>query len=185
MTHTNGPPRFPVRFTSVAADTARLDPAAGGDGPGRLGPGLQASAYLWVRRVTIGLEGSTAILKWTDSRPRSLGPETRYSFRENVGLGMIGVGWPLGMPVFVARGGAGLRGGSVTRGESPAFIEEEERNRLVWAAGVDLVLGRGRAVRPVVTARYIRAMRTLQEGSAGLGGRTFRLGVGLDLGRRE
>lgn len=171
--------------SSLTTDTARLEPEAGGDGPGKLGPGLQASAHLWLRGVLIGLEGSSAILKWTDSLSRRLGPETQFSFRENVGLGMIGVGWPLGKPVLVARAGAGLRGGSIRRGDNPAFIEEEDRNRFVWAAGVDLVLGRGRVVRPVVTARYIRAIRTPQEGSAGIGRSTFRLGVGIDLGRRE
>ena len=168
--------------SSLSTDTARLDPAVGGDGPGRLGPGLQGSVHLWLHGFMIGFDGSTAILKWTDSRPRSLGPETQFSFRENVGLGMIGVGWPRETPVFVAKGGAGLRGGTIKRGDSPAFSEEHERNRMVWAVGFDLLLGRGRTVRPVVTARYVRAIRSLQETTAGVGANTFRLGIGVDVG---
>lgn len=171
--------------SSLATDAARLDPAVGGDGPGRLGLGLQAAAHLWLRGVVLGIEASTAALKWTDSRPRSLGPETQFAFRENVGFGVIGVGWPRTAPALVGKAGVGLRGGAVNRGDDAVFGEDQQRNRVVWAAGLDILLGRSRPIRPVLTARYVHAIRSDRERSAGVGARTLRLGLGLDFGSRE
>lgn len=170
--------------SSLSVDGTHLNPDVGGDGPNRLGVGVQASAQLWMGAATAGIEASTASLSWTDSRPRSLGPATEFSFRESVGLLMGGFGFPRQAPVVVLKGGIGIRTGSVEVGESSRFADTSERNTFVVAVGADLTLAGGRVVRPVITVRYIRAARSEQEQSAGLGAHTFRVGVGVDLGRR-
>jgi hypothetical protein len=168
----------------LTVDRTHLDPDIGGDGPNRLGVGVQASAHLWFRGVTVGVEGSSAAASWTDSRPRSLGPETTFDFRETYGLLMGGVGWPRRAPAVVLKGGVGFRTGSLQRGGSPDPRAQGDRNRLVAAVGADVAVVNARAVRPVITVRYIRAARSPAERSAGLGSGTLRLGFGIDLGQR-
>ncbi len=97
---------------------------------------------------------------------------------------MGGLGWPQQEPVVVVKGGVGIRGGSVQRGESDAFDNTQERSRLAVGAGLDLALSRGSLLRPLITVRYLRASRSAQEQSVGLGAHTVRVGLGIDLGRR-
>jgi hypothetical protein len=168
----------------LSVDRTNLDPDIGGDGPNRLGLGVQASAHAWFRGFTVGVEGSHAGASWTDSRPRSLGPETTFDFGETYGLLMGGVGWPRQRPAVVLKGGLGIRSGSLQRGESPDPRAEGDRNRFVVAMGADVAVVDARMLRPVITVRYIRAARTPAEQSAGLGAGTLRLGLGIDLGQR-
>lgn len=168
----------------LSVDRTNLDPDIGGDGPNRLGVGVQASAQLWFRGVSVGVEGSHAAASWTDSRPRSLGPETTFDFGENYGLLMAGVGWPRRAPAVVLKGGLGFRSGSLQRGGSPDPRAEDDRNRFVVALGADVAVVNARMVRPVITVRYLRVARSAAEQSAGLGGGTLRLGFGIDVGRR-
>jgi hypothetical protein len=168
----------------LAVDRTNLDPDIGGDGPNRLGAGVQAAAHFWFRGVTVGVEGSYAAASWTDSRPRSLGPETTFDFGETFALLMGGVGWPRRAPAVVLKGGVGFRSGSLQRGEPPDPGAEGDRNRFVAAIGADVAVVNARMVRPVITVRYIRAARSPAEQSAGLGSGTLRLGFGIDLGQR-
>lgn len=168
----------------LSVDRTNLDPDIGGDGPNRLGAGVQAAAHLWFRGVTVGVEASRAAASWTDSRPRSLGPETTFDFGETYALLMGGIGWPRRAPAVVLKGGLGLRSGSLQRGGSPDPRAEADRNRFVVAIGADVAVVNTRMVRPVITVRYIRAARSPAEQSAGLGSGTIRLGFGVDFGQR-
>jgi hypothetical protein len=180
------PTRASVSTSIMAASLStspQLDPNLGGDGPKDIGVGIQAAANLWINRVVVAFEGSTASLSWLDSRPRSLGPQSRYKLRENVGLFLVGTGWPRHAPSIVLKGGVGLRGGAPESASgSPLLSEEMEASKLVVAAALDVTLHNYRYARPILTLRYVRARRSEQEQSVGLGAHLLRVGVGVEFG---